>query len=144
MEAAARTIGLQIETVNATTESEIDAALAQLAERRTGVVLVDTDAFLFGRRAQLVALTKRYAISAIFDRREYAEAGGLISYGGSVEDIYRLAGINTGRILKGGMSVYLPVIQSTKLQLIINLKIAKAIGMTVPPSILARADEVIE
>jgi putative tryptophan/tyrosine transport system substrate-binding protein len=144
LEAAARTIGLQIETVNATTESEIDVAFAQLAERRTGVLLVDTDAFLFSRRAQLVGLAKRYAVSAIFDRREYAEAGALMSYGGSVEDIYRLAGIYTGRILKGEKPADLPVIQSTKLQLIINLKTAKAIGMTVPPSILARADEVIE
>jgi putative tryptophan/tyrosine transport system substrate-binding protein len=144
LQAAARTIGLQIETVNATTESEIDAAFAQVAERRTGALLVDTDAFLFSRRAQLVGLAKRYAIPTIFDRREYAEAGGLVSYGGSVEDVYRLAGIYTGRILKGEKPADLPVIQSTKLQLIVNLKTANALGMTVPPSLLARADEVIE
>lgn len=144
LQAAARTIGLQIETLNATTESEIDAAFAQLAERRTGALLVDTDAFLFSRRAQLVGLAKRNSISAIFDRREYAEAGGLVSYGGSVEDVYRLAGIYTGRILKGEKPADLPVIQSTKLQLIVNLKTANALGMTVPPSLLARADEVIE
>ena len=144
LQAAARTIGLQIETLNATTEREIDAAFAQLAERRTGALLVDTDAFLFSRRAQLVGLAKRYAISTIFDRREYAEAGGLVSYGGSVEDVYRLAGIYTGRILKGEKPADLPVIQSTKLQLIVNLKTANALGMTVPPSLLARADEVIE
>jgi putative ABC transport system substrate-binding protein len=144
LQAAARTIGLQIETLNATTESEIDAAFAQLAERRTGALLVDTDAFLFSRRAQLVGLAKRNNIFAIFDRREYAEAGGLVSYGGSVEDVYRLAGIYTGRILKGEKPADLPVIQSTKLQLIVNLKTANALGMTVPPSLLARADEVIE
>ena len=144
LQAAARTIGLQIETLNATTEGEIDAAFAQLAERRTGALLVDTDAFLFSRRAQLVGLAKRYAISTIFDRREYAEAGGLVSYGGSVEDVYRLAGIYTGRILKGEKPADLPVIQSTKLQLIVNLKTANALGIAVPPSLLARADEVIE
>jgi putative tryptophan/tyrosine transport system substrate-binding protein len=144
LQAAAHTIGLQIETLNATTESEIDAAFAQLAERRTGALLVDTDAFLFSRRAQLVGLAKRNAISAIFDRREYAEAGGLVSYGGSVEDVYRLAGVYTGRILKGEKPADLPVIQSTKLQLIVNLKTANTLGMTVPPSLLARADEVIE
>lgn len=98
LEVAARTIGLQIETQSVTTESEIDAVFARLAERRTSALVVDTDAFLFSRRAQLVGLAKRYAISTIFDRREYAEAGGLVSYGGSVEDVYRLAGIYTGRI----------------------------------------------
>ncbi|MDE5440861.1 ABC transporter substrate-binding protein [Bradyrhizobium sp. CSA207] len=144
LEAAARTMGLQLETVGASTESEIDAALAQLAERRTGALLVDTDAFLFSRRAQLVDLTKRYAISTIFDRREYAEAGGLVSYGGSVEDVYRLAGTYTGRILKGEKPADLPVIQSTALQLIVNLETAHALGITVPTSLLARANEVIE
>jgi putative ABC transport system substrate-binding protein len=144
LQAAARTLGLQIETLNATTEGEINAAFAQLAEWRTGSLLVDTDAFLFSRRAQLVALAKRYAVSAIFDRREYVHAGGLASYGGSVEDVYRLAGIYTGRILKGEKPADLPVIQSTKLQLIINLKAAEALGMTLPPSLLSRADEIIE
>jgi putative tryptophan/tyrosine transport system substrate-binding protein len=144
LQTAARAIGLQIETLNVTTENEIDAVFAQLAERRTGALLVDTDAFLFGRRAQLVDLAKRYTIPTIFDRREYAEAGGLVSYGGSVEDVYRLAGIYTGRILKGERPADLPVIQSTKLQLIVNLKTANALGVTPPPSLLARADEVIE
>ena len=144
LQAAARTIGLQIETLNATTESEIDAAFARLAEQRSGALLVDTDAFLFSRRAQLVGLAKRNNISTIFDRREYPEAGGLVSYGGSVEDVYRLAGIYTGRILKGEKPADLPVIQSTKLQLVVNLKTANALGMTVSPSLLARADEVIE
>jgi putative ABC transport system substrate-binding protein len=144
LQAAARTIGLQIETLNVTTESEIDAVFAQLGERRTGALLVDTDAFLFSRRAQLVGLAKRYKVSTIFDRREYAEAGGLVSYGGSVEDVYRLAGVYTGRILKGEKPADLPVVQSTKLQLVVNLKTAAALGMTVSPALLARADEVIE
>jgi len=144
LEAAARSIGLQLETVGATTESEIDAALAQLDQRGMSALLVDTDAFLFSRRAQLVNLAKRYAISAIFDRREYAEAGGLVSYGGNVEDVYRLAGSYTGRILKGEKPADLPVIQSTALQLIVNLKTANTLGITVPTSLLARANEVIE
>jgi putative tryptophan/tyrosine transport system substrate-binding protein len=144
LQAASRALELQIETVKATTEGEIDVAFAQLAERRIGALLVDTDAFLFSRRAQLVGLAKRYGIAAIFDRRDYAEAGGLMSYGGSVEDVYRLAGIYTGRILKGEKPADLPVVQSTKLQLIVNLKTANALGMTVPPSLLSRADEVIE
>jgi putative ABC transport system substrate-binding protein len=144
LEAAARIIGVQLDTVSATTASEIDAALAQLAERHRVALLVDTDAFLFSRRAQLVDLTKRYAMSTIFDRREYAEAGGLVSYGGSVEDVYRLAGIYTARILKGEKPADLPVVQSTALQLIVNLKTANALGIAVPASLLARADEVIE
>ena len=144
LQAASRALELQIETVKATTEGEIDVAFAHLAERRIGALLVDTDAFLFSRRAQLVGLAKRYGIAAIFDRRDYAEAGGLMRYGGSVEDVYRLAGIYTGRILKGEKPADLPVVQSTKLQLIVNLKTANALGMTVPPSLLSRADEVIE
>jgi putative ABC transport system substrate-binding protein len=144
LEAAARSIGLQLETVGATTEGEIDTALARLDERRITALLVDTDAFLFSRRAQLVDLAKRYAMSTIFDRREYAEAGGLVSYGGSVEDVYRLAGTYTGRILKGEKPADLPVVQSTALQLIVNLKTANMLGITVPMSLLARANEVIE
>lgn len=144
LEAAAGRIGLQLETVGATTEGEIDGAFAQLDERRIRALLVDTDAFLFSRRAQLVDLAKRYAISTIFDRREYAEAGGLVSYGGSVEDVYRLAGTYTGRILKGEKPADLPVVQSTALQLIVNVKTANALGITVPMSLFARANEVIE
>ena len=144
LEAAARSIGLQLDTVNATTESEIDVALAELGERGRSALLVDTDAFLFSRRAQLVDLAKRYAISTIFDRREYAEAGGLVSYGGNVEDVYRLAGTYTGRILKGDKPADLPVVQSTAVQLIVNLKTAKTLGIAVPMSLLARANEVIE
>ena len=144
LQAAARTVGQQIMIVNAAIESEIDAAFARLAEQRINALLVNTDAFLFSRRNQTIELAKRYAIATIFDRRRYPDIGGLMSYGGSVTDVYRLAGIYAGRILKGAKPADLPVIQSTKVELIINLKTAKAISLTVPPSLLDRADEVIE
>jgi putative tryptophan/tyrosine transport system substrate-binding protein len=144
LQAAARTIGQQIVIVNVATESDMDAAFARLAEQRAGALLVDTDAFLFSRRDQLIDLAKRYKIPTIFDRRKYAEAGGLMSYGGSVTDVYRLAGVYVGRILKGEKPADLPVQQSTKVELIINLKTAKALGLTIPTTLLATADEVIE
>ena len=144
LQAAARTIGQQIMIVNAATENDIDAVFARLGEQRAGALLVDTDAFLFSRRDQLIELAKRYKIPAIFDRRKFAEAGGLMSYGGSVTDVYRLAGIYVGRIVKGEKPANLPVQQSTKVELVINLNTARALGLEVPPSLLARADEVIE
>ena len=144
LQAAARTIGQQIMIVNAATENDIDAVFTRLGEWRAGALLVDTDAFLFSRRDQLIELAKRYKIPAIFDRRKFAEAGGLMSYGGSVTDVYRLAGIYVGRIVKGEKPANLPVQQSTKVELVINLNTARALGLEVPPSLLARADEVIE
>ncbi len=144
VQAAARTIGQQIMIVNAATESDIDAVFARLGEQRAGALLVDTDAFLFSRRDQVIGLAKRYKIPAIFDRRKFAEAGGLMSYGGSVTDVYRLAGIYVGRILKGEKPANLPVQQSTKVELVINLSTAKALGLTIPTTLLATADEVIE
>ena len=125
-------------------EAEIDAAFERLAEQRAGAILVNTDAFLFSRRNQLVDLAKRYAVPAIFDRRDFTAAGGLMSYGGSVTDIYRLAGVYTGRILKGEKPADLPVQQATKVELVINLKTAKALGLTFPLDLLGRADEIIE
>jgi putative ABC transport system substrate-binding protein len=144
LEAAARTIGRQIVVVNSGTESELDTAFARLAEQKAGALLVLTDAFLFSRRDQIIELAKRYSIPAVFDRREFADLGGLMSYGGSVTDVYYLAGVYTGRILKGDKPAELPVQQSTKVELVINLKTAKSLGLTVPPQIVARADVVIE
>lgn len=128
----------------ATTEADIDAVFSRLVQRRAGALLVDTDAFLFSRRNQLIALAKKYMVPAIFDRREFVAAGGLMSYGGSVTEIYRLAGLYTGRILKGEKPGDLPVQQATKIEFVINLKTANALGLTVSPDLLARADEVIE
>jgi putative tryptophan/tyrosine transport system substrate-binding protein len=144
LQAAARTLGQQIVMVNATTESGIDAAFARLADERAGALLVDTDAFLFSHRDRLVGLANRYGVPTIFDRRKFAETGGLMSYGGNVTDVYRLAGIYTGRILKGEKPANLPVQQSTKVEFVINLKTARALGVTIPTMLLATADEVIE
>jgi putative tryptophan/tyrosine transport system substrate-binding protein len=144
LQAAARTIGQPILVVTVETEGDIDAAFARLVQQRAGAILVNTDAFLFSRRDQLIALAKRYTVPAIFDRREFAAAGGLMSYGGSVTDAYRLAGVYTGRILNGEKPANLPVQQATKVELIINLKTAKALGVTFPLDLLGRADEVIE
>jgi putative ABC transport system substrate-binding protein len=144
LQEAARKLGLQIRVLNPTTESEIDLAVAQLAEQGAKALVVTTDAFFFSRRDQLIGLAERHRIPAIFDRREFAEAGGLVSYGGSVADLYRLAGNYAGQILKGGKPADMPVQQSTKIELVINLKTAKALGLTVPQTLLATADEVIE
>jgi len=144
LEAAARTMGRQIVIVNAGSEGELDTAFARMANQGAGALFVHTDAFLFSQRDQLIELAKRYGVPATFDRREFAERGGLMSYGGSVTDVFYLAGTYTGRILKGEKPANLPVQLSTKVELVINLKTAKALGLTIPPPLLARADEVIE
>jgi len=144
LQTAASVLERRVLPVSARSESDIDAAFAQLEQQKAGALLVATDALFFSRRNQLIALAKRYSIPAIFDRREYVEAGGLASYGGSVTDVYRLAGNYAGRILKGEKPADLPVQQSTKVELVINLKTAKALGLDLPLALVGRADEVIE
>ena len=144
MQEAARTKDVQLPIVKAATEGEIDAAFATLADRHADALIVGSDPFFASRREQIVALASRYAVPAIFPDREFAASGGLISYAPSFAAALRLVGTYTGRILKGAKPGDLPVQQPTTFELVINLKTAKALGLTVPQSILARADEVIE
>jgi putative ABC transport system substrate-binding protein len=144
VQAAALVLGLQIHVLNATTERDIDAAFASLAQLHVQALLIHADAFFDSRRDQFAALTVRHRVPTIYQYREFAAAGNLITYGASLTDNYRKAGIYTGRIIKGEKPADLPVQQPTKFELILNLKTARALGLTVPPMLLARADEVIE
>jgi ABC-type uncharacterized transport system substrate-binding protein len=144
LQAAARALGLQIHLLQASTEREIESAFATLLELRAGGLMVGTDPFFNSRSEQLAQLALRHAMPTVYQFREFAAAGGLMSYGGSITEVYRLAGIYAGRVLKGETPADLPVHQSTKVEMILNLKTAKALNLAVPPILLARADEVIE
>jgi putative ABC transport system substrate-binding protein len=144
VQTAADKIGQQIRILNVSTDRELHAVFSIIVEQRIGGLLVSSDVFFTDRRDQLILLTTRHAIPTIFAWREFALAGGLMSYGMSLTTAYHQAGIYVGKILKGTKPTDLPVVQPTTLELVINLKAAKVLGLTVPPSLLARADEVIE
>jgi putative ABC transport system substrate-binding protein len=144
VQAAAQAMGLELRIFNATTSDEIDAAFAALAQQRPDVLLVGSDPFLLVRREQLIVSAARLGVPAIYPFREFAAAGGLISYGTNIAAAYRQAGIYTGRILKGDKSTDLPVMQPTTFELVINLSTARALAIDIPATLHARSDEVIE
>ena len=144
VEPAARALGLQIQVLNASTSRDIDNAFATLIRERCDTLLVGGDPLFSSRRLQLSLLAMRYAVPATYSLREYAEVGGLVSYGSHISDAYRQAGVYAGRILKGAQPADLPVVQASKFELVINAQTARIIGLKVSPSLLARADEVIE
>jgi putative ABC transport system substrate-binding protein len=144
VDAAARAMGLQIQVLNASTSREVDAAFATLVSDRPDALFVGSSPFLIDRRVQLAQLAARHALPATYQDRQHAEVGGLMSYGASLGDAYRHVGVYTGRILKGAKPAELPVQQSTKFELVINAPTARMLGLTIPPGVLAIADEVIE
>jgi ABC-type uncharacterized transport system substrate-binding protein len=144
MQEGAHTLGLQLHVLRASTEQDFDIVFANLSRVQASALVISADPFFNSRTERLAQLASSYAVPAIFSHREFVEAGGLMSYGGSFTDAYRLAGIYTGRILNGEKPADLPVQQATKVELFINLKAAKALGLTIPLSLLGRADEVIE
>jgi putative ABC transport system substrate-binding protein len=144
VEAAGRLLGLQTKRLSASSASDLEAAFATIGQQRVDAVMVGTDGFFIDRRDQIAALATRYRVTGIYPFPDFPAAGGLMSYGANLADGYRQAGVYTGRVLKGAKPADLPVIQPTKFELVINLKAAKMIGLEVPPTLLARADEVIE
>jgi putative ABC transport system substrate-binding protein len=144
LEDAAHTLGIKISALNARTESDIDTAFTTIVQQKADALIVGGDPFLLGQRDQLVRLAARYNVPTIYFLREFVDAGGLLSYGPSIANGYRQAGVYTGRILSGAKPAELPVLRPTSFQLFINLKTAKALGLKIPPALLAIADEVIE
>ena len=142
--AAARSLGLQLHVLEASSESDFELVFTILTRMHAGGLVIGPDPFFVGRSARLAALALRQAVPTVFEFRQFVAAGGLMSYGGSLTDVYRLAGVYVGRVLKGEKPADLPVHQSTKVELMINLKTARALGLEMPPTLLARADEVIE
>jgi ABC-type uncharacterized transport system substrate-binding protein len=144
-EAAANAIGRRLEVLTASSEGDLEAAFTTMVKRQAGALVVMPDSFLYARRAQLVALAARYAVPTIYPSRDFTEIGGLMSYGPNISlDLAQQAGTYAGKILRGAKPADLPVQQSIRLELVINLKTAKALGLTIPPTLLARADDVIE
>ena len=141
---AAQTLGLELHVLNASTDRDFDAAFTNVVQLRAGGLVIASDPFFIGRSEQLATLTVRHAVPTIFETHEFAVAGGLLSYGADITDTYRLAGVYTGRILKGDKPADLPVQQATKVELYINLKTANALGLNVPNTLIGRADDVIE
>jgi putative tryptophan/tyrosine transport system substrate-binding protein len=144
VEAAARAMGLHIRVLNASTSGEIDVAFANFVRERPDAIFVGPDGLFASRRVQLATQAARHAVPATYSQREFAEIGGLMTYGPNQTNTFRQVGIYTGRILKGAKPVDLPVVQSSKFELVINHQTARVLGLTVPPTLLARADEVIE
>jgi putative ABC transport system substrate-binding protein len=143
-QAATGSLGLQIHVLNANTESSIDQAFASAIEQRVGALIVGADPFFFSRRDQIVTLAARERVPTVYYVREFVTAGGLLSYGVSVTDAYHQAGIYTGRVLRGEKPADMPVMELSKFELVINLKTAKTLGLSIPSGVLAIADEVIE
>jgi putative ABC transport system substrate-binding protein len=141
---AAATLGLQLDVLQTSTEAEVDDAFATFLQKRAGALVIEGDSFFTNQHERLAALAIRHLLPVIYEFSEFTASGGLMSYGGSFADSYRVAGIYTGRILNGDKPADLPVQRSTKVEMIINLKTAKALGLTVPLSLLGRADELIE
>jgi putative ABC transport system substrate-binding protein len=143
-QAGARTLGRELQFLRASTEGELDAVFANIDRRQVGGLVVGTESFFNLRHERIAALALRYAVPTVFNYREFVAAGGLMSYGGSNTDGWRLVGVYTGRILNGDKPSDLPFQQATRIELVINLKTAKALGLDIPPTLLGRADEVIE